>query len=100
MLQQLIITSFFNIPHYFPTRRSSDLRRRAWRRYGAASCPVGGDRAPDATRRVRRSRHPFASPGRLRPPGASARRRSEEHTSELQSHHDLVCRLLLVKKNK
>src|SRR6266540_2948750 len=31
--------------------------------------------------------------------GASARRtrvvRSEEHTSELQSHHDLVCRLLL-----
>src|SRR5260221_3896719 len=27
-------------------------------------------------------------------------RRSEEHTSELQSHSDLVCRLLLVKKNK
>src|SRR5437667_6056995 len=27
-------------------------------------------------------------------------RRSEEHTSELQSHHDLVCRLLLEKKNK
>src|SRR6266540_2748782 len=25
--------------------------------------------------------------------------RSEEHTSELQSHHDLVCRLLLEKKN-
>ena len=24
----------------------------------------------------------------------------EEHTSELQSHHDLVCRLLLEKKNK
>src|SRR5438132_8951523 len=36
-------------------------------------------------------------------PGASARRatsspRSEEHTSELQSHSDLVCRLLLEKK--
>src|SRR5437773_3638523 len=28
------------------------------------------------------------------------RARSEEHTSELQSHHDLVCRLLLQKKNK
>src|SRR5437773_10707207 len=27
-----------------------------------------------------------------------AERRSEEHTSELQSHHDLVCRLLLEKK--
>src|SRR5437773_2302441 len=30
---------------------------------------------------------------------ASRLRRSEEHTSELQSHHDLVCRLLLEKKN-
>src|SRR5437667_8127119 len=29
------------------------------------------------------------------PPGDG---RSEEHTSELQSHHDLVCRLLLEKK--
>src|SRR5438034_1585778 len=28
------------------------------------------------------------------------RRRSEEHTSELQSHSDLVCRLLLEKKKK
>src|SRR5260221_1341275 len=26
-------------------------------------------------------------------------KRSEEHTSELQSHSDLVCRLLLEKKN-
>src|SRR5437588_7357208 len=36
--------------------------------------------------------------------GACARhtcqdQRSEEHTSELQSHSDLVCRLLLEKKN-
>src|SRR3970282_1723297 len=28
----------------------------------------------------------------------SSKTRSEEHTSELQSHHDLVCRLLLEKK--
>src|SRR5438132_9040257 len=28
------------------------------------------------------------------------RNRSEEHTSELQSHSDLVCRLLLEKKKK
>src|SRR5260221_9079624 len=27
-------------------------------------------------------------------------KRSEEHTSELQSHSDIVCRLLLEKKNK
>src|SRR5574343_359594 len=30
--------------------------------------------------------------------GIVAGLRSEEHTSELQSHHDLVCRLLLEKK--
>src|SRR6266540_742884 len=33
-------------------------------------------------------------------PGALVVARSEEHTSELQSHHDLVCRLLLEKKNQ
>src|SRR5437588_6186080 len=31
--------------------------------------------------------------------GIGQRLRSEEHTSELQSHSDLVCRLLLEKKN-
>src|SRR3989440_2034047 len=31
---------------------------------------------------------------------AAARQRSEEHTSELQSRSDLVCRLLLEKKKK
>src|SRR5260221_14143619 len=39
-----------------------------------------------------------------RPPSpgspAMAAARSEEHTSELQSHSDLVCRLLLEKKKK
>src|SRR5947207_3970177 len=33
-------------------------------------------------------------------PPLSSRNRSEEHTSELQSHSDLVCRLLLEKKKK
>src|SRR5690349_22184468 len=32
--------------------------------------------------------------------GASLADRSEEHTSELQSRRDLVCRLLLEKNNK
>src|SRR5438132_6929595 len=38
----------------------------------------------------------------LRQPDARRvrRNRSEEHTSELQSHSDLVCRLLLEKKKK
>src|SRR5690242_21077245 len=33
-------------------------------------------------------------------PFSAAGRRSEEHTSELQSHVNLVCRLLLEKKKK
>src|SRR5438034_7744416 len=35
-----------------------------------------------------------------RPTATGAVGRSEEHTSELQSHSDLVCRLLLEKKKK
>src|SRR5216683_3395563 len=38
-------------------------------------------------------------PAPVRPP-IWRRRRSEEHTSELQSRSDLVCRLLLEKKKK
>src|SRR5437588_7447532 len=44
-----------------------------------------------------------ASLGSASPPSsflACRRDRSEEHTSELQSHSDLVCRLLLEKKKK
>src|SRR5476649_2996326 len=48
-----------------------------------------------------RSRRPADRPAASRrqraPPRVS---RSEEHTSELQSHSDLVCRLLLEKKKK
>src|SRR6185369_15986295 len=43
------------------------------------------------------------SPNERPPPGqppAPAPERSEEHTSELQSHLNLVCRLLLEKKKK
>src|SRR5438067_9460133 len=37
---------------------------------------------------------------RIRARGGAAPGRSEEHTSELQSRFDLVCRLLLEKKKK
>src|SRR5947207_5666955 len=52
--------------------------------------------------RSRRRSRPAAPAARTcgrapRAPGPPARR-SEEHTSELQSHSDLVCRLLLEKK--
>src|SRR5204863_9787331 len=44
---------------------------------------------------------PIASPASDRSSGRwRVRRRSEEHTSELQSRRDLVCRLLLEKKKK
>src|SRR5215211_8514671 len=51
-------------------------------------------RRPAARRRVALLSHA------LRPARRASRRapRSEEHTSELQSHSELVCRLLLEKK--
>src|SRR5260221_7716327 len=52
-----------------------------------------------------RSKYPLlprasASLAQKRSTTAHDRARSEEHTSELQSHSDLVCRLLLEKKKK
>src|SRR5699024_12799754 len=86
----------------FPTRRSSDL--------AASSTPVGRSRRSPPTvsstgnpaaRTCSTARSSPSIPGRgayssspPRPP------RSEEHTSELQSRFDLVCRLLLEKKNR
>src|SRR5438034_1928056 len=67
----------------FPTRRSSDLGRELAEHRAVV---LGVRRPVDAGRRARRIR--------------DARVRSEEHTSELQSHSDLVCRLLLEKKKK
>src|SRR2546430_14271944 len=55
--------------------------------------------------RSRRPHHQCAHRARLRPavppaarPDHEQRERSEEHTSELQSQSNLVCRLLLEKK--
>src|SRR5438034_5915207 len=52
----------------------------------------------------RLDRHRALAPGAARARGMPGQRRhrarSEEHTSELQSHSDLVCRLLLEKKKK
>src|SRR5260221_9199296 len=75
--------------------RSLPDRHRAGRRRGPRR-----DRG-----RARRSRAGVAHRARAERPGqaperAARRDRSEEHTSELQSHSDLVCRLLLEKKKK
>src|SRR5260221_10051432 len=45
-----------------------------------------------------RGYHPRSRPWSSNWPAAGSR--SEEHTSELQSHSDLVCRLLLEKKKQ
>src|SRR5204862_7864441 len=78
--------------HSFPTRRSSDLglgygppativARHRWIAARTCSPPVV---SKNATRNSLR---------------AAIQRSSEEHTSELQSRRDLVCRLLLERKN-
>src|SRR2546427_3069865 len=58
------------------------------------------DALPISRAVVHRQRHTVRRP---RPPAAGERAhrgdRSEEHTSELQSQSNLVCRLLLEKKN-
>src|SRR6266480_2526809 len=53
------------------------------------------------TRAGRLTTEPMATSAVSLVPRASTQQpRSEEHTSELQSHVNLVCRLLLEKKNK
>src|SRR2546427_6294014 len=42
----------------------------------------------------------MTSPACCAMPSSAGKRRSEEHTSELQSQSNLVCRLLLEKKKK
>src|SRR5207248_11021910 len=76
--------------HSFPTRRSSDLTHPP-RHHGCGAAYYAGRRPPG---RGRNSCRP-ALAGRGR-----SWCRSEEHTSELQSPYDLVCRLLLEKKKK
>src|SRR5260370_27217228 len=56
-------------------------------------------RGPEESRRARRFKLTSAGCGSACCCSASARR-SEEHTSELQSHLNLVCRLLLEKKKQ
>src|SRR5699024_12584174 len=86
----------------FPTRRSSDLRdgltygatgTKAWQR----TCGISGGMTMD----IESSGETFTiteDEGLSRALDDHGHSRSEEHTSELQSRFDLVCRLLLEKK--
>src|SRR5205085_11312927 len=85
--------------HSFPTRRSSDLGAVLQRHLGD-----GRDLAAER-RGHRHAARPLAAVGggeraALPAAGELADGRSEEHTSELQSQSNLVCRLLLEKKKK
>src|SRR3712207_7669559 len=65
--------------------------------------PHGQNRGHAARRVLKaRARHPARGrhPSPAAPGGGPCDRRSEEHTSELQSRQYLVCRLLLEKKKK
>src|SRR5207237_10795468 len=92
----------------FPTRRSSDLTAirptpPATSRARCCAAPSACGPTSSSSRASRTGRPPWCSIGSSRPPRAAADRapgRSEEHTSELQSHLNLVCRLLLEKKKK
>src|SRR5690349_23918145 len=75
----------------WPTLRKSALSPFAKRSPRSSS-------ARSSKRNGRRFRCLFRSP--LCFPTEDFRERSEEHTSELQSRRDLVCRLLLEKKKK
>src|SRR5690349_22940565 len=75
----------------FPTRRSSDLDRLAVVRQ-PAQAPAEFLALPP----VQAGRGLVQADQSM----VAHERRSEEHTSELQSRRDLVCRLLLEKKKK
>src|SRR5690606_39452980 len=95
-------------PHSVPTRRSSDLLGTRSSSHDSG-CTTVMQPVHTTTGKVQNSvstsRPPRVSPRTLTcttssvaPPRASVR--SEEHTSELQSRENLVCRLLLEKKKK
>src|SRR5690242_21167008 len=96
-----------SVRHSFPTRRSSDLVPTPvqdgridvaafWRRLG---CPVVNDAAGDTWVLGAGAQQRNDALAGLTAPDFTLPDRSEEHTSELQSHVNLVCRLLLENKH-
>src|SRR2546421_5410745 len=80
--QQVTVLFFFFLMIRRPPRSTLFPYTTLFRSPARSRQPEGADRAEHA-------------PVRRRPNG---KQRSEEHTSELQSRSDLVCRLLLEKK--
>src|SRR5690606_40340552 len=92
-------------PLSFPTRRSFDLCPRPRPVATSSSSPavlqssVRASRLPLQTRSLRSCPPRRRSLLSVRMLSPFPLMRSEEHTSELQSRENLVCRLLLEKKN-
>src|SRR5206468_10223671 len=91
--------------HSFPTRRSSDLlAKRRRERSAKAGKPRNRREVGERLLPQRLEAHPrgdrLCAERRGRRHAKPRQLRSEEHTSELQSRSDLVCRLLLEKKKK
>src|SRR5690606_39530116 len=81
----------------FPTRRSSDLKKAAKAKRRSAAPARAKSKRVSGKRAARTARRPAKVKPSVK---RAARKRSEEHTSELQSRENLVCRLLLEKKNE
>src|SRR5207249_10013114 len=97
LLSFSLLSFFYSHPdprhlHSFPTRRSSDLNTTTETASDRIALRPAASRADGGTAR--------AGAARWRHHSTWAPARSEEHTSELQSRFDLVCRLLLEKKKK
>src|SRR5688572_32344822 len=88
--------------HSFPTRRSSDLFKweQEEQKASANASRIAVRIVAEAYTLTPRSPLPSAHPDHRERGGRPRQPRSEEHTSELQSQSNLVCRLLLEKKNK
>src|SRR5690606_41628010 len=90
--------------HSFPTRRSSDLPEKNGDSYPDQAITVQRSGAnarstPNSVCSVRGCMSRMRKRRRSRCSASQPSIRSEEHTSELQSRENLVCRLLLEKKN-
>src|SRR5438132_9780849 len=83
----------------WPKSRQLSSSSRSHAEPSRSDCTSYGFAAMASGSRAGRNSSPEAGPLGSAVDGRLGERRSEEHTSELQSHSDLVCRLLLEKKN-
>src|SRR5262249_56779969 len=84
--------------HSFPTRRSSDLTRPTSSGLTLRIRPAGISTNWRSNSAFTPSPSKIAATNTSAPKSKNIRARSEEHTSELQSLTNLVCRLLLEKQ--